>query len=100
LFGRCETFYRVLNHPLAFLQHMHELDADQHTLGSRKRLEAQDGTGNPSNGSMVLLHQIIEIFDLADLDGSPMSLVVAPDGGRIGLAPINGNFVWGALSTY
>jgi len=36
-------------------------------------------------------NQFIQIFDLPDDNRSPMFRVVSPDGGGIGLAPINGN---------
>ncbi len=33
LFGRREAFFPLRNHHLPFLEHMHELDADQRALG-------------------------------------------------------------------
>jgi site-specific DNA recombinase len=38
-------------------------------------------------------HNIIQIFDLADRNRRPMFLVIAPDGGRIGLTAINGDLL-------
>jgi hypothetical protein len=40
---------------------------------------------------MILLHNIIEVLHLTDGDGGPMLLIVTPDGGGIGLAPIDGD---------
>ena len=47
---------------------------------------------------MVLFHPIVEVLDLADDDLRAMLCVVAPDGGRIGLAPINGDLLWHAVA--
>jgi len=38
---------------------------------------------------VVLLHDIIEVFDLADCDRGPMRLVVALDGRLIGVTAVN-----------
>jgi hypothetical protein len=40
---------------------------------------------------MVLLHHVVQIFDLTDRDGSAMLLIIGPDGRSIGLTPIDGN---------
>ena len=40
---------------------------------------------------MILLHDIVEILDLSNDDGRAMLLVIAPDGRRIGLTPVNGD---------
>ena len=37
---------------------------------------------------MVLFHNIVEIFDLADRDRGPMRLGVALDGGRSGVTTV------------
>ena len=80
MFGRCETFYRVLDHHLTFLQHVHELNADEHGLGCRKRLEPEHGAGDPLDTAMVLFHHVVEILDLADFDRGAVLLIVALDG--------------------
>src|SRR5262245_4960332 len=40
---------------------------------------------------MVLLYDIIKVFDLTDSDSGAMLLVVALDGGFIGVTAVNGN---------
>jgi hypothetical protein len=40
---------------------------------------------------MVLLYDIIQVFDLADRDGSAILLVIMLDGGFIGRAPVDGD---------
>ena len=42
---------------------------------------------------MILLHHIIQIFDLADDDGRAVFFVVVLDRGFIGRAAINGDLV-------
>jgi hypothetical protein len=42
---------------------------------------------------MVLLDNIIQIFHLTDDDGGPMRLVVALDGGFIGVTAVNGDLL-------
>ncbi len=75
-------FYSFLDHHLALLEHVHELDADQRALGRLKRFEPQHGTRHPLDGAMVLPHPIVEILILADGDRRAVLLVVSPDGGR------------------
>ena len=71
----------------------------QRALGRFKRLEPQHGTGDPPHTAMVLLHQIIQILDLPADDLGAVYLVVAFDGGVIGLAAIDGNRLGDAVST-
>ena len=65
LVGRRKVFFSLLDHQLALLEHVHDLDPDQRGLGGRKRLESEHGTRNPFDAAMILFHQIIEIIDLA-----------------------------------
>jgi hypothetical protein len=81
LFGGCEAFCSLLDQQLPFLEHVHEVDADQRALGCLKRLEAQHGASDPFDAAMVLLHQIIQMFHLADGDRGPVRLVV-PEGSK------------------
>lgn len=48
---------------------------------------------------MVLFHQIVEVLHLADADRRAVRLVVAPDGGGMGLAPIDGDRLGNPVST-
>src|SRR6266850_839319 len=98
LFDWGEAFCPFLPYQLAFLQHVHELDVGQRALGRFKRLEPQHGTGDPLHAAMVLLHQIIEIVHLTDDDRGPVLRVVASDGRGIGLAPINRDRLWHAMT--
>ena len=74
-----------------FLDHVHEFDTNQGVLGRRKRLKTEHGTRHPLHASMVLLYYIIKVFDLADGDGGAMLLIVALDGGFIGVTAVDSN---------
>jgi len=78
-----------LNHQLPFLEHVHELDPGQCRLCGLERFEPQHGTRYPFDRSMVLFHDIIQIFHLPDDDMGAVLLIVALDGRFIRPAPIN-----------
>ena len=40
---------------------------------------------------MILLHDIVEVFDLPDRDRSPVRMIVALDGRFIGVTAVDGN---------
>ncbi len=65
LFGRREVFFPLISHQLALLEHMHEFDARQRALCGLENFEPQHRTRDPLYRSMVLLHHIVEKFDLA-----------------------------------
>ena len=48
---------------------------------------------------MVLFHQVVEIFDLANFDRGAVRFVVAADGRRIRLAAIDGDRLGRAVTT-
>jgi hypothetical protein len=93
LLSRREALASCLNHQLLFLEHMHELNPNRGVLGRLQRFEPQHGTRHPLDGSMVLLHQIIEILHLADDERGAMLFVIALDGDCIGLTAVNGDLL-------
>jgi hypothetical protein len=54
-------------------------------------LNPDHGTRDPFCGSMILLHDIMQIFYLADDNGGAMFLVVALDRGFVRVAAVNGD---------
>jgi len=48
---------------------------------------------------MVLLHDIVEILDLADDDGGTVLRVVALDRRLIGRTPVDGDLLWHPMTT-
>ena len=93
LFGR--TAARLTSScKLPFTQHVHELDAGEGGLRGVERLESSHRPGHAFHGAMVLLHDVIEILDLADLDGRPVLLIISLDGRFVGRTSVNGDFLW------
>jgi hypothetical protein len=68
-----------------------ELDADQRALGCHKRFEIQHGTSDPFDAAVGLRYDMLRIWHLTDDDRRAMCLIVPPNGGGVGLAPIDGN---------
>src|SRR5215510_3661535 len=48
---------------------------------------------------MILLHNVVEILDLADFDRGAMFFIVALDSRFIGGTPIDGDLLWHAVTT-
>jgi len=42
---------------------VHELDAGEHSAGAAERFEAEHWPGHPFDGTMVLLNDVVEVFD-------------------------------------
>jgi len=89
LFDRGEAFCPVLPDEWAFLQHVHELDPDQRGVGRCQRREAEHGTRDPFDGTMILFNHSRQVFDLPNHDVGAVCLVVAIDGGFIGVTAVN-----------
>ena len=61
LFDRREAFRLSLDHHLALLEHVHELDADQRALGCLKGLESEHRADDPLHGSVVPLDELVKV---------------------------------------
>ena len=85
LFGRSEAFVSGHDYQLFLLNHVHEFDPNECVLSCLERLEPQHRPGYPLDSSMILLHDIVEIFHLTDGDGRTVFLVIAFDGSFIGI---------------
>jgi hypothetical protein len=71
------------------LDHVHAFYTSERALRCVKGLAPQHGAGNPFDCSVVLFHDVVEVFDLADRDRGPMLLIVTLDGGFIGVTAVN-----------
>jgi hypothetical protein len=89
LFSWSKALFPLFHDHLPLLEHVHELDADEGPLRRIERLGPQHRAGDPHHSSLILLHDFIEVLHLTEGDGGPMLLIVTPDGGGIGLTPIN-----------
>ena len=72
---------------------MHDFHASDRTAGRLKGLEAEHRTCEPFHCSMILLHDVIEIFRVADKDGRLMSLAVVCDRCGVAATLIDRNFL-------
>ena len=77
---------------------MPDFYTSDHTPGRPKRLKAQHGTRQSFHRSMVLLHEIIQIFGVADDNGGLVRLVVALDRRRVAAALIDSDLLRQSLS--
>ena len=82
--------------PLA--NHMHDFNARDRTPCCPERFEAEHRSHYPLYGSMILLHDIIEVFGVADNDGGLVNLVVVFDRRRVAATLIDGDFLRQSLS--
>ncbi|CAB3807029.1 hypothetical protein LMG28614_06517 [Paraburkholderia ultramafica] len=89
LLGNGALRYSAIDH-LAFRDYMHELDSTQQDPGAAKCLESQHGSGTPLDRPVVLFHDIVEILDLADLDGRLTPGVHGMQPGQIGTTFVDG----------
>ena len=64
----------------------------------RQTLEPEHRTRDPFYSSMVLLHNIVEIFDFTDGDSRPVLRIIALDGRFIGRTPVNGDLLRHAVA--
>ena len=90
LFGRTAARLTA-SFELPFAQHVHQLNAGEGGLRGVERLESSHRPGHAFHGAMVLLHDVIEILDLADLDGRPVLLIISLDGRFVGRTSVNGD---------
>ena len=85
---------RVLcGHQLPLANRMHDFYAGDRTPRRPKGLEAEHRTRQPFHGSMVLLHDIIEILGVADDNGGLVRLVVVRNRCRVAPTLIDGDFL-------
>ena len=80
-------------HQLPFANRMYHFYARDRTVGRPKRLETQHGTRDPFHGSLILLHDIIEILGVAEDDRGLVRLVVVRNRCRVAATPVDGDFL-------
>jgi hypothetical protein len=72
---------------------MHHFDPRDCATCGPKGFEAPHGAREPFYCSMILLHDIIEIFGVAEHDGRLVSPIVARNGCRVRAALIDGDLL-------
>jgi hypothetical protein len=101
----CDLCYQCIELPCWRLGHhsceeqllltnrMHHFHAGNRTAGRPKGFETQPGAREPLHCSMILLHNIIEIFRVTDTEGRLLSFIVVLNGCRIRATLIDGDFL-------
>lgn len=87
-FCRGKISARVGSH-LAFVDHVHEFDALQGRSGRAKRLKTEHGPHHSLDCSVVLFDDVIQVFDLPNLDLLTSFLLERLDGCGIGAALVD-----------
>ena len=74
---------------LALPDHVHQLDPRERHGRRPEGLEPQHRSHQSLDGSMILLNNVVEIFDLTDLDASFVFSIVTFDRRRVGAALVD-----------
>src|SRR5262249_20645743 len=90
-FGRSAPLGPGLEYPLSVLDHVHKFYSNQDVLRCITRIEPQHGPCHPLYTSMILLHDVVEVFPLTDDAVGAVRLIVALDGGCIGVTAVDGD---------
>lgn len=88
--GRREALRPGFCHQLILLDHVPALNADQRALDRLKRLAFPPETRHPLDPSMLLFDHVLQLFHLTEAAVGAVCLVVALDGGGIGLTAVKG----------
>jgi hypothetical protein len=62
-------FIGAVDCELAPADHVHELDVSEHATGAAERFEVEHRPSHALDGAMILLDDVVEVFNLAYLDG-------------------------------
>ena len=77
----------------AFANHRHGFDTGDEDSGTAKVFESEHGARDPFDGPMVLFDDIVEVLRLAHRDGKTGVGLDADDGGFVGPAFVDGDFL-------
>jgi hypothetical protein len=83
----------IVRSHLAFLNHVHQLNALQGNLGRTEGFKPEHRSNNAFDGPVVLLDKIVQILALADLDRVAGLLLECLNGCFIGTALIDRDLV-------
>ena len=72
---------------------MHGLDTSNDDSSTPKGLESEHGSGDPFDGPMVLLDDVVQVFGLAHYDVNTDIPLDAFNGGRISAALVDGDLL-------
>jgi len=92
-FGRSEALVSGLNYHLFLLNPMHEFDTSECPLGRVERFDPEPRPCHTFYCSMVLFHDVIELFDFTNCAARAVLRIIALDGRLIGRAPVDGDLL-------
>src|SRR5450755_1550848 len=92
--GRGVVFEAV---ELAFLDHVHGLDAGDQGARAAKGLEPEHGSHDALDGPVILLDDVVEVLALPHLDVGAGVGTNALDGSGVGAALVDGDLVGDAM---
>ena len=85
---------------LSLANHVHELDPGQDLGGRSKGFETEHGSGDAFDGAVILLDDIVEVFDLTNLHRNFLVFDDLVDGCFIGAALVHGHFLRNLIGTH
>ena len=78
--------FAVRNVELILAQHVHDFNTGEHIASGVKGFETEHRSDHSFNGTMVLLNDIVEVFDLSHVDGNVFIFYDFADGRFVGTA--------------
>lgn len=78
---------------LPLLHYVHGLNFGDKFLGAQKRLKAQRRICDAFHSPVVLLHEVIQVLGLTQLNIKTGVSIDAANGSRVGTAFVNGDFL-------
>ena len=97
--GCCGRNFVFAAFELPLFDHVHRLNGVEDDACATKNLKFQHRPNDPLDRAMILLHRIVEIFDLAQLDVAARVILNALDYRRVRAALADGNFLGHTMKT-
>jgi len=85
---------------LALADHVHQFDAGEHGARGPERFEVEHRLGQPLDGAMALLDNVVEVIHLVHEDRHVASGFDRIHGRLVGAALVHRDFVWIAVRSH
>jgi len=95
----CRTQF-ACDQQLALSDHVHQFDSGEGYSGGPEGFKTEHRSSLSFDGSVILLDDVVEVFDLAHLNASPGLGVVTLDRRRVGTALVDRNLFGRAFASY
>jgi len=96
LFGAWHCINAV-DRKLALADHVHQLDAGEYRAGRPERFEVEHRPGHPLDGAVILLDNVVEVFNLAHRDRHVAAGIDRIPSRLVSAALVHRDFVWIAV---